>query len=371
MNVNERLADEAVSHAVDLQQYTTGVVRRIIALLNRSDAGLEARLNDALLQATSTQTTIERLESLLISVRELNAQAYAAIGRELTAELRELVAYEAGYQLQLFQATIPAQVQASVAIVAVNAEQVYAAALSRPFQGRLLREWAAGIEAGRMQRIRDEVRMGFIEQEPIQQIVRRIKGTRAKGYSDGIIDIDRRHVETIVRTAVSHTAAFTRERFFDANADIIKAQAWNATLDTRTSEICRPRDGKQYEPVSPYKPIGHSFPWLGGPGRAHMNCRSAAVPITKSWRELGIDLDEMSPTERASMDGTVPAQQDYAQWLRKQSAARQDQVLGPERGKLFRAGGLELDRFYTSNGRYLSLPELRERDAAAFKRAGL
>lgn len=369
MNVNERLADEAVSHAIDLQQYSNGVVRRIIALLNRTDADIAARLNDSLQGAT--EATLERLESLLISVRGLNAQAYTAVGMELTTELRALVEYEAGYQLQLFQSVIPAQVQASVGIAAVNIEQVYASALSRPFQGRLLREWAGTMEAGRMQRIRDAIRIGFVEQETTDQIVRRIRGTRAKGYSDGIIEADRRHVETIVRTAVAHTAAVTRDRFFENNADIIKAQAWNATLDTRTSEICRPRDGKQYEPVSPYKPIGHSFPWLGGPGRAHFNCRSSAVPVTKSWRELGIDVADFTPSQRASMDGTVPADQTYAQWLRKQSAARQDQVLGAERGKLFRAGGLELDRFYGDKGRYLSLEELRARDAEAFKRAGL
>jgi hypothetical protein len=93
--------------------------------------------------------------------------------------------------------------------------------------------------------------------------------------------------------------------------------------------------------------------------------------VVKSWRELGIDMDEMSPGTRASMDGQVPADMSYGAWLKKQSAARQDDILGPSRGALLRKGGLEMERFYNDKGRYLSLDELRERDAAAFKRAGL
>lgn len=370
--VNERLQDASVSHAVDLQHYGSDVVRRIMALLNRTDADLAAALSQALERLPAAEFSVERLEGLLQSVRALNAQAYAAVGQELTAEMRKLADYEAGYQLELFRSVLPPQVVASVGVAAVNVDQVYAAAMARPFQGRLLREWASSIEADRMARIRDSVRMGFVQQETIQDIVRRVRGTKAKGYSDGIIEIDRRNAEAVVRTAVSHTAGFTRDRFMEGNSDLIKAQVWTATLDSRTSEVCRPRDGKQYQPVSPYKPIGHSLPWLGGPGRAHWNCRSTAVPVVKSWRELtGVDGLEFSHSERASMDGAVPADLTYGQWLKRQSAARQDQILGPTRGALLRRGGLEVDKFYSDKGVYLTLDQLRERDAAAFKKAGV
>ena len=370
--VNERLQDAAVSHAVDLQSYGNGVVRRILALLNRADADISTALAQALERLPASEFSVERLEGLLLSVRALNAQAYAAVGQELTAEMRRLAEYEAGHQLELFQAVLPPQVVAAVGVAAVNVEQVYAAAMARPFQGRLLREWAGSIEADRMARIRDSVRMGYVQQEPIAQIVKRIRGTKARGYSDGIIEIDRRNAEAVVRTAISHTAGFTRDRFMEGNTDLVKAQVWTATLDSRTSPTCRPRDGKQYQPVSPYKPIGHGFPWLGGPGRAHWNCRSTAVPVVKSWQDLtGVDLPEFSPSERASMDGTVPADLTYAQWLKKQSAARQDQVLGATRGALFRRGGLEMDRFYSDKGQFLSLEALRARDAGAFRKAGV
>lgn len=356
--VNERIADAAVSHAVDLSQYANSVVRRMIALLNRSDEELAARLAQAV-DLVSTAFTVERLEILLASVRTLNAAAYDAVARELIGELRGLAEVEAAWQARTLTQSLTTTVQATVAIAAVNPERAYAAALARPFQGRLLAEWARSIEADRMTRIRDAVRQGFVQEETVQQIVRRIRGTRANGYADGLLEIDRRAATSVVRTAVSHVAGFVRDRSYAANADLIKAEQWVSTLDTRTSPICRPRDAKLYDPKT-HKPLGHAFPWLGGPGRAHWGCRSTSAPVLKSWKELGINIADMPIGERSSMDGQVPADQTFGQWLRKQSAARQDEILGPTRAKQLRAGS-SLESFYDARGRYLTLDELRQR----------
>jgi hypothetical protein len=370
-SVNEDLRDADISHQVDLQQYANGVVRKMISLLNRTDSDLFAQLVTALEEMPPESFNVKRLEQLLASVRDLNTQAYAAVSDELHTELADLTEYESGYQYSLFRTTIPAQIVAQVDIATVSAEQVYAAAMARPFQGRLMKEWASTIEEGRMARIRDAVRIGYVENQPISEIVKRVRGTKAKGYSDGIIEIDRRHAEAVVRTAISHTAAFTRNRFLQANNNLIKAVVWTSTLDSRTSEGCRLRDGLKYTPDE-HKPIGHKVPWLAGPGALHWNCRSTSVPLTKSWGELGgVDIGEFNPETRASMDGQVPAETTYAEWLKKQPAGRQDEILGPTRGKLMRDGNLTLDRFYNEKGRALTLEEMRKRDAAAFEAAGL
>ncbi|WP_268894456.1 phage minor head protein [Variovorax boronicumulans] len=201
------------------------------------------------------------------------------------------------------------------------------------------------------------------------QIIRDIRGTKAKGYEDGILNRGRIEVEAVVRTAVAHTAAMAREEFYKANAELIAALKWVSTLDLRTSSMCRIRDGKKY--TTDHKPVGHSVPWLQGPGRLHWRCRSSSAPITRSWRELGIDLDELPAADRASMDGVVPAEMSYGDWLKKQPAARQDEVVGATRGKLMREGKLEFDQFYTARGEWIDLDVLRQRDAEAFRKAGL
>jgi SPP1 gp7 family putative phage head morphogenesis protein len=370
-NVNERLLDRAIDHAHDLQRYANGVVRRIIALLNRADADLVARIAEALTRIEPAEATIERLEAILSSVRALNADAYRIAYGALPGEMEALAGYEADWQVRTLQAAIPADARALIVFNRVAPAQAYAAALSRPFQGGLLRDWQASGETGRMKAVRDAIRLGFLEGKTTDEIIRGIRGTRAKQYKDGLLDRSRRSVETMVRTALSHTAATARDEVYRGNSDVIKAVRWVATLDSRTSPMCRVRDGLRYTADEAHKPIDHKVPWLQGPGRLHFGCRSVSVPVTRSFRELGLDIDEISPATRASMDGQVPADLTYSEWLGRQSAARQDEILGPERGRLIRQGGLSPDQLYSPRGDFLTLDQLRERDASAFRRAGL
>lgn len=369
---NDDLADRAIHHAVDLTHYSNGVVARIIATLNRADASLFAELIAALERLPVDSFTVDRLEQMLFGVRSLNRVAFETIARELTDDLRDLTVYEAEFQYGAMRAAVPAQIVAQVGIAPVAAEQVYAAALARPFQGVLLRGVLADLEAGRAKQVRETIANGYVSNETTDQIVRKLRGTRALRYEDGIFNRSRREVEAVVRTAVSHTAAFTRERFYEANAKVVKAVQWLSTLDSRTSPMCRIRDGLRYT-LDAHKPVGHTIPWGAGPGALHWNCRSTSTPVLKSWKELGaaVDVEEFSPSTRASMDGQVPEDMTYAQWLKKQSASRQDEILGPTRGALLRRGGLDLEGFYNNRGVFLTLAQLRERDAAAFAKAGM
>lgn len=364
--VNEILSDESVSHAINLQQYAVGVARRMVATLNRSDARIMAELAIALVRLEPETFTVRRLEALLVAVRALNADIYQQVFGLLDGELVKLAEFETGYQYDLFKGVIPEPVQVRFPLAPVAPQQAYAAAMARPFQGRLLREWAQTVEADRMTRIRNAVRQGFVEGKTASQIVREVRGTRANNYADGFLQRPRRELMTVVQAAVSHTASTARQAFQDANSDIIKAVSWVSTLDSKTSPMCRIRDHLKYE-AKTHKPIGHKIPWLSGPGRLHFNCRSTDAAVTKSWRELGIPVDEMTPAQRTSMDGQVPAETTYSEWLKRQSAGRQDQILGPDRGRLMRDGGLQLPDFYDDRGNWLTLDELKERERQAFR----
>ena len=358
--VNDKLLDRSVDRAVDLDRYNRGAVLRMVAVLNRSDARLTAQLAEALLRLEPSQFTVERLEALLGSVRQVNAQAYAEVLAALEPEMRGLAQAEAGYQTATLRESLPEPVQVRFPLAAVTTEQVYAAALARPFQGRLLKDWAANLEASRMALIRNAVRQGFVEGRTTDAIIRDIRGTKARGYADGLLSRPRREVAAVVQTALSHTAQMARAQIREANSDIIKAVQWVSTLDTKTTEECQIRDGLRYTPDD-FEPIGHSVPWGDGPGRLHFNCRSTDVPITKSWRELGLDVDDLSPDTRASMDGQVPADMSFGDWLLKQSPERQDEALGPVRGQMLRDGKMSLPDFYDGKGQPLSLDELRAR----------
>lgn len=367
-SVNELLADESVRHQVALQKYSNGVVQRIISVLNRADRRMFAELTERLERMDPTSFSIERLESMLTSVNSLNRQAYAQVERELTQELKDFVAYESSYQAQMLIAHVPAQ----VSVAAVSAEVAYAAALARPFQGVLLREVWKELDAKKMRQVRQAIAQGFLESKTTGDIIRELRGTRARGFKDGLIEVSRRDAEAVVRTALGHMAGFVQDRSAEENKDLIAAEVWSSTLDMRTSEPCRIRDQKKYAPGT-HKPIGHSIPWGAGPGRLHWRCRSGRKLVLKSNKELGIDVPEVVVVgkTRASLDGQVPDEQTYAQWIAKQSSARQDEVLGPVRARLLREGNLPMERLYSQKGEFLTIQELRERDAKAFAAAGL
>jgi hypothetical protein len=147
---------------------------------------------------------------------------------------------------------------------------------------------------------------------------------------------------------------------FKANADVVKGVRYTATLDTRTTLFCSSHDGTVYGLDKPRPAIP-----------AHWRCRSRYVAVTKSFRELGLDINEFSSSTRASIDGQVPASLNYEAWLRKQSVERQNDVLGVKKAVLFRNGELPLSRFISKQGHEYSLNELRLRDAESFKLAGL
>lgn len=93
------------------------------------------------------------------------------------------------------------------------------------------------------------------------------------------------------------------------------------------------------------------------------NCRSTSIPILKSWRDLGIDADEIPQTTRASMDGQVPAQMSFEAWLKKQSVARQDTVLGEGKAQLWRDGKITFRDLLDQGGRPLTTEQVRAKAA--------
>jgi SPP1 gp7 family putative phage head morphogenesis protein len=342
---NETLVDAATLHAIRIERLKNGIVRRMMAVLGRTDADLVIQLEKQIEKMGST-ISIARIDSMLKSVRELNSEAYIALNKALEGEMRDFVKYEVTYQRDLFQKVIPVD----VSINSVNAEQVYAAAMARPFQGRLLNEWMKGLEADRAIKIRDAIRIGVIEGQTIQQMTQRIRGTKANAYADGLLGISRRNAETIIRTAVSHTQNFARERVMKANEDIIKGEQFVATLDGRTSPECIQNDGRVFDiGEGPIPPL-------------HFNCRSVRVAVLKSFRELGYDIDEIPESTRASLDGQVPADTTYDGWLRTQPKEIQEEVLGKTRAELYRSNELQVTQFINNKGEFYPLDELRKKD---------
>lgn len=356
-SINQKLLDELVAHSIFTDRYGKTVARKIIKMLIELDPVIEAHLLKVMGRLDENRFTVKRLQSELKTLRDLLEETYKAMFAALDAEMGDLSEVLGDKQLALLSNIIPDDALSKVPLIAIPANQIYSAATAKPFQGRLLKEWADTLAEGNLTKIANAIQAGFLTGQTTQQIVQKVMGTKANKYKDGILEINRRNATMIVRTAVSHYASTARDKMFSENKDYIKGQVWCSTLDTRTSPTCIARDGKEYTLKG--EPIGHDLPYLGGAGRAHIGCRSTMVPILKSWKEMGFDFEEMKPSTRSSMDGQVPEDTKYSDWLQRQSFERQVQVLGKERALLIQ-DGVTVEKMFTDNGEFLTLEQLKK-----------
>lgn len=351
-NVNSVLRDRAIRHALKLGQFTTGFADRMVRILNAADAEIVEKIAAGL--ATIEERGVgmslkarKRLEQLIADVGDLNSAAYARLSAAMIDELEQLGTNEAGYQTKALSTAITVE----MAIAAPSATRLRAIITSEPMKGKILSEYLGDMEAFRIDRIGAALREGMIADETTDQLVRRIRGTKAARYSDGVLDISRRSAQSIARTAVNHVSNVTAQETWKAASNVVKGWQFLATLDTRTTTICASLDGSVH-------PIG------SGPiPPRHIRCRSITVAVTKSFRELGVNADELPAAKRASMDGQVEGGTRFADWLRSKDEATQQKVLGKTRADLFRSNKLDLDQFTKSDGTVLTLDELK----AAYK----
>jgi len=343
--VNHRILDGAIRHAVALERVKTTEVRRLVRFLNEKvEPDLLARLARHLGRGTMTE---KRLKDLKDAVTGVTTGGYARLGEHLSERLNEIGLAEAEWNRAMLQWAMPAGITVDLRSPHIG---ILKASLARSrVQGELVQDLVKLSGQATARKVMGQIRVGLAQGEGIDRIVRRIRGTRARGYADGILSTSRRNIEAIVRTSISDIVNRAGEAVYEANRDVVKGVQLVATLDTRTTDICIHYDGQVFD-------VGE-----GPRPPFHYGCRTRTVPVLRSWRQLGIKAGELEPGTRASMDGQVSEKLTYNEWLKKQPAAVQDEVLGPTRGRLYREGKVKIERF-SVDGRRLTLEELRRRE---------
>ena len=362
-SLNGRVLDRTVRRSLYLQRYGSHTVGQVRGFLEEHVfpdvlARLQSRLDRIKLRGIDSGfETTKRYVGMLGDVSSLIRDGSRGARKLLTAELRDLAKAEAQWAQVMLQTESNAVLAVDDLSLEVRGLNLSAAraVVSRPIIGRKLNQWFDGIAGDLQRRIETEVGVGMTQGETMEQIMRRIRGTKKGGYRDGVLENARRQAETVARTTVNQVSSQAREATYAENADIIKGVQWVSTLDTKTSNICKALDGKVFPLDSGQRPP------------AHPNCRSSTVPVTKSWRELGAKLlkrkpgqriDRPSESTRASMDGQVPESVTYGDWLRQQPESVQVAALGAGRARLFRQGKVQVEDLISRQGKPLPLAEL-------------
>lgn len=400
-NVNTELLDASVRHQIYLERYGTTIAREMLRILISSEKQareiFDARISRILeLGYDQGPRTSKRTDDL---IKELAKEIEAARVEQSLDPLaiamidewaEEFAEYENGFQLASLNKATSAALDATpfaISFEGVALSQVLGAALAKPFSVRAggdaqtLGSWLDGIPDSERRRIEDAIRGGVVNGETTRDIVRRVFGTiqeQKTNKGNAAVIKTRRGVESLVRTAITHISTVTRDEIYKENNDLVKGVEWISTLDSRTTPVCIKRDGTIYPVDSGPRPP------------AHIGCRSSTAPKLKSYAELGLNVTEPEKSTRAYLaipekmnvtqyrrelakQGLTKAQQtqiisnlsgqtdakDWESFLSRQTKDFQETVLGVERTRLYREGGLTLKQLIAPNDQFYTIDDLR------------
>ena len=218
--------------------------------------------------------------------------------------------------------------------------------------GLTISEWLGKQDKAFQETLTKQIRLAVIEGETNPQIVSRLKGA---------LDIkNNNNIKTIVRTAVATVTNQVRMETYKENSDVFKGWEHNSTIDARVSLICSTRDGATYDlDFKGMNDKGKKYPFKQTP--LHFGCRSIILPIVKSFKELGIPLEEVSKGTRSTMDGYASRDTTFEQWFDKKPKSFQESYLGKGRYNLYKKGVITFSDLVNQNGMTLKISELKQK----------
>jgi|GEM_PF-3452280 len=352
-----------IRNLLALQRLGTGISREVQPLIAELFDDLAAQIAKLDPTAPARQRyRRERLETLLGEVESMAGQSFKEIRSTLEQRLARVGVQQAEWAETQLQRSI-GSVAVDIRSGRVGQNLMRSILRENPFEGETLKGWVDTQKEAVVRNVHRQLRIGMAENESIDDMVRRIRGrhtgrfrtvtltdgtTRRQGiFSGGILQTTTRQTEAIVRTGVNFIANRGHLATYQENADILAGMEITATLDSRTSKICMALDGKIVAVEDPDAKMIPPF---------HYNCRTILTPIV-DWEGLGVEPPDEGM--RASQDGPVPASQKYEDWLKRQSPAVQNDVLGRYTADIFREGKMSLRDLIRSDHSVVSVAELR------------
>lgn len=399
--LSEELVDIATRHQVYLERLKAGTLKETDVLFKRLNDDLRRVLVDLGVTNLSALALTEQAK-LLELVKKQQVAAYTDHLKRLVDLLRDLADFEREFELESLDEVTEDEVEPDDG----GGAGLWAFVQDRPMSatGKLLSVWLAGWMTNEVTRGGDLIRKAVAEGWSVTDLATAFAGTKANGYTDGLIGSSRRNTATVINTAIQHVSGAARYHVMEntvlqpkgqklgvkegvvtsiprrarkaaAAAGItvgtkigLQGYRWVSILDNVTSQICRSLDGQV-------------FPFGKGPlPPAHPNCRSSIIAeMLGRWLKRGPTGRFAKRDERTAQGANGPERVDggvsYYEWLKTQPAAFQDDALGVTRATLFRKGGLSAATFAKLNlGRNfqpLTLDEMRRLKPNAFRRAGI
>ncbi len=360
-----------------LDSFETAALKRILAALDQANSEILSVI------AARAETLPEWSEQRSLALLDEYSDLQLALKSELGLSIAEITGI-AGAESYLVHNDILSfgGLVKDFNNVSLTASQLQAMAQDVPVGGKLLSSWIDDAFGVDKELIRQEVLTGMLQGEGYPGFVRRL----AQGF-----DLTRQEATTVARSYVQAVNVQAAQDVAEKNSEIFRGWKWQSAAE----------NGAYYTKSG--KGRGHGicllclsldasdeiYPLKGGPEiPAHPRCRCIRQYITKSWRELGIPVDEI---EKAARPYTIRGKRidpetgeivplsvgtggrpildvghflgDYGDFFSLLSPAVQKQTIGPMRLELYNSGKIkglgELVTVENGKARLLLIKELK------------
>ena len=403
-------------NAIDLHRFGNGVARRLLVEYNNIIVRVAEQLGSIDEAGTATYKA-QRLRAIFAQLKKSMDSWPKEAAKIMIADLGGLAGVQASFIEGELKKSLPLSKRDMVRTVEISPDFAKAVVMSAPSElcavgsSRALSSRTAGAfqltaKRGSMitlpnggsviksfrgitQKSADllgrEIRTGMLTGEPPAEIAKRLRG-RLKFNEKATnprqialaakqpVKMANHQIMTVVHTSVGQIANDAARAVYESNKDIASHYRYVATLDGKTTPICRSLDGRIFRCENWKYPLQH---W---------NCRSTIVAVI-DYEELGIpepgyELERAARKQvlkdgklRAGKTTFVSAEQTYGEWLYQQSSDVQDEILGKGRGRVFRKLAKKYDntntmgreairKFVSKDGQVISLEKMQKKFAS-------
>ena len=262
----------------NLEQFEASILRGIQSTVNTARKQIVKDLQGPIREISRREHMVgvlQELDDLSLGIRQ-------SLGQSLTTA----TAYVGSTGMQDAYETLSVNGLGSmVNNVALSPEQFRQFLTANPIQGLLIPQWVdraygSAVRGQLQEEILTQLQIGALRGEGYARIVRRLE--------DGFGQFSKRELVTLTRTFFADASIRAHDAVMEANRDIVRGWTWRVAADDRVCILCLPLDGQFYELDEPHPPIPR-----------HPRCRCARLTRTVTYRELGIEIDELEPIEQA------------------------------------------------------------------------
>lgn len=291
------ILNEALQHQVRVEGLAVDIADRAKRKLARMGSAALKRLSGSEL----TDLVASDIEKVLREIQRDELQTMVDALDTLTPQLEKLAAYEATYTTKALRAA-----SERIKILSLETGEAYQAALTNPLAatGQMLDAFTADWTERQAAKVSQLIGKGYANGWTNQQMAQAIRGTKATGYQDGLIEDIGKSADLVVRTSVQHVAGAARMETWAKNDDVLEGYRVLATLDTHTCPICAAIDNDQVYQTGE----GPTPPFHIGclPGDALVTARGGFSAKSKRWYDGDVVVVGTSKGQRVTCTPNHP-----------------------------------------------------------------